>query len=109
MADKTTSPFWQFYSIGFGGKGAIPTRGRDQWGIGYYYLRFSNDITKALRDRISLDHEQGVELFYNFEVLPWVHLTPDLQIIMPSRMEILAPNKNIDSSVVAGFRIKIDF
>ncbi len=109
VADKTTSPFWQFYSIGFGGKGTIPTRDKDQWGIGYYYQRFSDDLTEFIRDRISLDHEQGVELFYNIEVLPWLHITPDLQFIMPSRKGLAAPNKNIDTSVVAGFRIKIDF
>ncbi len=109
VADKTTNPMWQFYSIGFGGKGAIPTRDKDQWGIGYYYLKFSNDLAKIIRDRISLDHEQGVELFYNIEVLPWLHITPNLQIIMPSRKGPAAPNKDIDTSVVAGFRLKIDF
>ena len=106
IADKTTNPMWQFYSIGFGGKGTIPTRDKDQWGIGYYYLRFSEDITKALRDLISLDHEQGGELFYNIEVLPWLHVTPNLQIIGTTRK---AGGKTIDTSVVAGFRVKIDF
>lgn len=106
VADKTTSPFWQFYSIGFGGKGTIPTRDKDQWGIGYYYQRFSNDLTKALRDLISLDHEQGGELFYNIEALPWLHITPNLQIIGPSRK---SGGETIDTSVTVGLRVKIDF
>ncbi len=109
VADKRTNPFHQFYSVGFGGKGTIPTRDKDRWGVGYYYLRFSDDLTSFIRNRISLDHEQGVELFYNIEVLPWLHFTPDLQIIMPSRKKILPPNKKIDNSVVAGFRVEIDF
>ncbi len=52
---------------------------------------------------------QGVEMFYNIAVTPWLHFTPDLQIIMPSRKELAALNKNIDTSVVAGFRVRIDF
>jgi len=47
-------------------------------GIGYYYLKFSDDITDAVRKSISLDHEQGGEFFYNIEVLPWLNITPNL-------------------------------
>ncbi len=106
VADKTTSPFWQFYSIGFGGKGSIPTRDKDQWGIGYYYLQFSEEIIKFIRNLNSLDHEQGGELFYNIEALPWLHVTPNLQIIGPSRK---SGGETIDTSVTVGLRVKIDF
>jgi len=41
----------QSQSVRFGGKGTIPTRDKDRWGIGYYYLRFSNAIIKLVRIR----------------------------------------------------------
>jgi porin len=112
VANPRTSPFQQFYSFGFGGKGIIPARDRDRFGIGYYYLKFSGDIPEGLRRRLSLDHEQGVELFYNVEVFPWLHVTPDLQIIDPSRRTfgtLLNPGPNIQTGVVAGIRVKVDF
>jgi porin len=112
VADPNTNPYQQFYSFGFGGKGIIPTREKDRFGIGYYYLRFSRDIPSALRQQLSLDREQGVELFYNVEVFPWLHVTPDLQIISPSRKTLGTagnPGKKIQTSVVAGLRVKIDF
>ena len=46
--------------------------------------------------------EQGVELYYNIAVTPWLHVTPDLQIISPA-------GKSVDTTVVAGLRVKIDF
>jgi len=89
------------------GLGRDPDEAKDLGGIGYYYLRFSDDVTKVIRDSISLDHEQGGEVFYNIEALPWLHVTPDLQIIGPSRKTL--GGEKIDTSVVAGFRVKIDF
>ena len=87
-------------------------RDQDQFGIGYYYLKFSGDIPESLRRRLSLDHEQGAELFYHVEVFPWLHVTPDLQIISPSRKTLgtlLNPGKNIQTGVVPALRVKIDF
>jgi porin len=112
VANPRTSAFQQFYSFGFGGKGIIPTRDQDRFGIGYYYLKFSGDIPESLRRRLSLDHEQGTELFYNVEVFPWLHVIPDLQIIGPSRKTfgtLLTPGPNIQTGVVAGIRVKVDF
>ena len=112
LADPKTNPFQQFYSIGFGGRGIIPARDKDQFGIGYYYLKFSHDIETSLRQQLSLDHEQGGEIFYNIAVFPWLHVTPDLQIIGPSRKTLgtpLDPGKKIGTAVVAGLRVKVDF
>ena len=112
VSNPRTSAFQQFYSFGFGGKGIIPTREKDQFGIGYYYLKLSGDIPEDLRRRLSLDHEQGVELFYNVEAFPWLHVTPDLQFISPSRKTLgtlLNPGKSIQTGVVPALRVKIDF
>jgi porin len=93
-------------------KGIIPTREKDQFGIGYYYLKFSGDIPQSLRRRLSFDHEQGAELFYNVGVFPWFHVTPDLQFISPSRKTLgtlLNSGKSIQTGVVPALRVKIDF
>ena len=110
VSNTQTSAFQQFYSFGFGGKGIIPGREKDQFGIGYYYLKFSGDIPSGIRRLVSLDREQGAELFYNFEIFPWLHVTPDLQVISPSRKALgTLPLKNIQTGVVPGLRVKLDF
>jgi porin len=102
ISDGKANPFQQFYSFGFGGKGMIPTRGKDQWGFGYYFLKLSDELPRFLRNRLGLDHEQGGEIYYNIAVTPWLHFTPDLQIIAPAR-------KDTDTTFVLGFRMKVDF
>ncbi|MCH7914992.1 MAG: carbohydrate porin [Deltaproteobacteria bacterium] len=116
ISDGKANPIHQFYSVGFGGKGVIPGRDQDRFGIGYYYLKISSDLRGTfpplLRNRIGLEHEQGVELFYNIAVTPWLHVTPDLQIIDAGRDKapIIGPNrKAINTAIVAGLRIKVDF
>jgi carbohydrate-selective porin OprB len=39
FADNKTSPIERFYSLGVGGKGLIPGRERDTFGVGYYDIR----------------------------------------------------------------------
>ena len=41
-------------------------------------------------------------MFYNIEALPWLHVTPDLQVIESSL-------KRVDTAVVLGVRAVIDF
>ncbi|MBN1491839.1 MAG: carbohydrate porin, partial [Phycisphaerae bacterium] len=65
-----------FYSIGMGGKGVVPDRDHDTCGLAYYFLDLSNDLPSVFHS------EQGIECYYNFEVTPWMHITPDLQIIV---------------------------
>lgn len=72
------NPFENFYSIGVGGKGIFPERDNDTFGVGYYYLSMSDDLAAFF----GLDTEQGIELFYNIEVTPWFHVTPDVQYII---------------------------
>jgi porin len=64
-----------FYSMGVGGKGVIPTRDKDTFGVGYYYVDTSNDLPQIV------NKEAGVEMFYNIEITPWMHITPDIQVI----------------------------
>jgi porin len=77
-ASDETNPVTTFYSIGLGGKGIIPRRDKDRFGLGYYCLNMSDQFPS----RFNLNTEQGVELFYNIEVTPWFHITPDIQVIV---------------------------
>ena len=94
IADRDTNPFENFYSAGIGGKGIIPGRDNDTFGIGYYHINTS--------DKFRLTHEgQGGEIFYNFEVTPWFHVTPDFQIIDPAV-------RAVETDFITGIRVKID-
>lgn len=94
------NPVGAFYSIGIGGKGIIPTRDQDRFGAGYYYLDFSDDIPA----RLGIGSEQGVELYYNIEVFPWLHITPDIQIILDP-----GGQSGEKAAFVYGFRTQISF
>jgi porin len=116
ISDGKANPVAQFYSFGFGGKGLIPNRDRDRFGIGYYYLKVSGELRDTFPPlplkRAGLDREQGIELFYNIAATPWLHVTPDLQFIDAGRNKapiLTAGGKSIGTAVVAGLRIKIDF
>jgi porin len=99
-ADNKTSPVQAFYSIGVGGRGIIPGRDNDTFGVGYFYTSLSSELPRVVRRRFG--DARGVEIYYNIEVTPWLHITPDIQIVDPS-------NKSVDKAVVFGVRAKIDF
>ncbi|MHC4343393.1 MAG: carbohydrate porin [Planctomycetota bacterium] len=99
IADDETNPADTFYSIGLGGKGIIEGRDEDTFGVGYYYLKISDELPKVISNRS--EDTQGFEVFYNIEATPWLHITPDFQIIDPAQ--------NVDTAYVAGVRVRVDF
>jgi porin len=94
------NPVKAFYSVGLGGTGLLPNRDRDRFGLGYYYLDLSNDFPGIFR----LGAEQGIELFYNIEVFPWLHITPDIQVIVDPGGRSLR-----DPAIVYGIRTQMSF
>jgi porin len=93
--------FEEFYSLGVSGTGSIPTRDRDVWGLGYYFANISDHINPVF----DLNSEQGVELFYNIEITPWLHITPDLQVIVNPGGGF----QDRDPAVVYGIRAQMSF
>jgi porin len=71
------NPVEQFYSFGVGGKGILEGRDKDTFGVGYYCINLSDDLPGIL----NTSDEQGVEAFYNIQITPWLHITPDFQVI----------------------------
>ena len=92
--------YWLAFG-GVGGMGLIPCRGRDNWGIGYYYAVPSPDLKDSVERIIEIRDEQGVEAFYNFALTPWLDVGADLQIIAPSLAN--------DTAVFPGLRTVIRF
>jgi porin len=93
------NPIRACYSLGVGGKGMIPHRAKDTYGVGYYLINLSDRLPQVSKDRS--EDEQGVELYYNIEVTPWLHVTPDLQIINPAK-------SSVDTDWVLGLRVRMD-
>ncbi|MEI6154479.1 MAG: carbohydrate porin [Deltaproteobacteria bacterium] len=75
--------YWSGH-VGVGGVGLIPGRSRDNWGFGYYYATPSPDLKDSFANVMKIRDEQGLEIFYNFAITPWLILGADLQIIKPS-------------------------
>jgi porin len=87
--------------LGIGGRGLIPGRSRDNWGIGYYYDGLAQTLKDALAPAVTLRDEQGLEIFYNFALTPWAEIGADLQIIRPGL--------GSSTAVVPGLRAVVRF
>lgn len=96
ISDGNPSRLYWSALIGIGGTGMIPGRSQDNWGIGFYYDAPSRDLQDSLSDILTIRDEQGMEIFYNFAVAPWLTLGLDLQIVNPSLDE--------DTIIVPGLR-----
>jgi porin len=96
-----SNPIEAFYSIGVGGKGILPERDNDTFGVGYYFTDISDNLPAIL----NVSAEQGVELYYNIEITPWLHIAPDLQVIVD-------PGGGFgdrDTAIVYGMRAQMSF
>jgi len=107
-----------FYSAGVGGKGLIPGRPLDQFGIGYYYLSIKNPTLQVpiVGTKSFLRDEWGFEAFYNVAVTPWMLLTPDIQVIGPAQKHPIGRNRfglpvigqeSIGTATVLGVRLQL--
>ncbi|MCY2963230.1 MAG: carbohydrate porin [Planctomycetota bacterium] len=110
LADNGPSPVqWSGY-VGLGGSSPMVSRQLDTFGVGYFYVGYSDPVQTLAPKLLPVGNDQGVEMFYNVAVTPWFRLTPDLQILGPARERTLPPNvRDIDTAVVFGLRAKIDF
>jgi porin len=102
ISDGNPNPIRWTAMAGVSGASPISGRSRDTFGIGFYHLGVSDTLKRSARGGTPLGNEQGVELYYNARVTPWLQITPDLQVIEPFQ-------KGIDTAVVLGVRAKIDF
>lgn len=97
--DGEANPVHYFASVGIGGKGICPDRPLDRVGIGYYYLWMAN---QEAPNSLGYGDTKGVEAFYNIALTKWVYLTPDIQVIDPSKI-------SVDTAVIVGARLQMVF
>jgi porin len=116
VSDGNPNPMHFFVSFGAGGKGVIPGRPLDQFGIGFYYIDVSNPkFTGVFATRDLLRDEYGFEVFYNFAITPWLQLTPDIQVIRPAQKRlidtggIIPRTENVHTATVLGLRLQMVF
>lgn len=98
VADEQANPLSWFLSFGVGGHN--PSRGReaDTFGAGWFVAGSSDEIGPVLQTVLGpIGDGHGVELFYNWQATPWLNVTPDLQVVVPSR-------ENVDTALLLGVR-----
>jgi porin len=97
--DGVANPLNWFYSGGIGAKGLIPGRGQDSFGVGYFYIQAAK--ARAL-DVLGFRDSQGFEAYYEFAITPWMHLTPDIQVVQPSQ-------QRVETATILGVRLTMKF
>jgi porin len=100
FADQSTNPVKWSLSAGIGGKGMIPTRNQDTFGVGYFYT--SIEQSRLFNVAGIQPETQGGELFYNIAVTPAAHLTLDMQVVD-------SPFSNINPAILLGMRLDLNF
>jgi porin len=112
-SDGNPNPVHYFFSAGVGGKGLVPTRSLDQFGLGYYYINVTSPtLQHPLSTKSFLRDEWGFEAYYNLAITPWMLLTPDIQVIGPSQKQQfngLFSRQNIETATVLGVRMQLIF
>ena len=110
-----------FYSLGIGGKGVIPNRHNDRYGLGFYYIDISNPkLQGVFQNRKLLRDEYGFEAYYSFAITPWLQLTPDIQVVRGGQknrfaignvgpIPVITSKKSIDTATILGLRLKMVF
>jgi len=99
---KDRSAYDIYLSGGVGGRGVIPGRPYDRFGVGAYWLEESSDLKKQPIVATALQDEVGGEAFYNFAITPYLQLSLDAQWISPGI-------RSSDNAVVLATRLNIRF
>jgi porin len=100
ISDGDPNPVEYYAATGLGGKGLFDARPNDRFGIGAFWVDFADD---SLLAEIDIDDSYGFEVFYTFEVKPWLKVTPDIQVI-----ESPLPRVD-DPTVVGAIRTQLEF
>jgi porin len=109
FADKEVNPFKLTVSIGVGGRGVLPGRDQDLFGLGYFYTKTEpgNLITDVGID----ESAQGFEVFYNLFLTPAAKLSFDVQWLDATvpKIEDAVVVGTIDDAWVVGARLQLIF
>ena len=98
LGDRKANPVSWSIAGGLSGRGTLPSRDNDTWGIGYFY----NDLQEldSLLGSLLEPSVQGFEFYYNIAVSEAIALTFDVQVA-----DTALPN--VDNSVTLAGRLNI--
>jgi porin len=114
-SDGNPNPIKYAFLAGIGGKGVVPGRPEDSFGLGFARTQFSSAFIPLVRQTLNLglDREGAFEAYYNLAITSWLSATADLQIIDPALKKTLSSSGqrlvNVDTAIVAGIRIRARF
>jgi porin len=113
-SDGNPNPIQYTFFGGIGGKGVVPGRPGDTFGIGAARTLFSDEFLSFLRQRLDLGlrREDAFEAYYNFALTPWLNTTLDLQIVNPGIKRALNASDQlvtVDTAIVLGGRVRVRF
>jgi porin len=101
-APEDRNLFSYFVSAGIMGRGVIPMRPLDRYGVGFYGLFASDELEDTLLLKEAIGTEWGMEVFYNIALTPWLQFGPSVQYVDSG----LA---SVDHSVVVTTRLQLYF
>ena len=102
ISDANPTPLRYFLSAGIGGDSPVRCHRGDSFGIGWYYVGASDEFGQIAQAKFGPRDGTGAELFYNFQVTPWLNITPDLQIVRPGWGAVAT-----DDAFIYGLRVNM--
>jgi len=113
-SDGIANPIKYSFVTGIGGKGVVPGRPHDSFGVGWARTQVSGNFVPFLRDTFNLGLSTGdtVEMYYNAAVTQWLSASLDLQILNPVIKKTVSSSgglQDIDTGFVVGARMYIRF
>jgi porin len=82
--------------------GLMKSRPKDRVGMGGWWNGLSNNFEDLVSPVVDLQDLWGLEVYYNYAINQWAHLSPDLQLLQNAQ-------EDDDVAVVSGVRLTIDF
>jgi porin len=104
ITDGNPNPVKYFLSTGLGGYSPFGKQRGDTFGIAWYLTGASTAFGPLPTALFGPRNGTGVELYYNFQLTPWLNLTPDIQFIRPGTGAIAT-----NSAFVYGIRLNTRF
>jgi porin len=114
-SDGNPVPIQYAFLAGIGGKGVMPGRPDDSFGLGLARTQISNSFVPFLRQQfnLGLQREDAFEMYYNAAVTGWMNVATDLQIVDSGLNRALSSTTGqlagIDTVVVLGTRLRVRF
>ncbi len=104
LTDGNPNPVKYFLSAGIGGNSPVGNERGDTFGIGWYLTGASTEFGRIPRLLYGPRNGTGVEFYYNFQVTPWLNISPDFQILRPGAGAVATQN-----AFAYGVRLNVSF